>query len=264
MRRILEITALIIATLLPSYPQAGNTWGTDFSDLWWNRNESGWGANVAHQDEVIFMTLFVYGVDQRVRWYVASGMSSQGGADSATFFGPLYETVGPYLGDSIFDPGRVGVRNVGDAILRFHTVTNGTLTYSVDGVFVSKPVERQTFRANDLTGSYTGAELGTATGCTVGSGGFENAASMSVTHAGNAISIVSDLSSTLSCTYAGTYSQAGRMGQILGTMACTNGASGSFTAVEVEASYLAFYARYFVDYGAGCTESGRMGGIKRP
>lgn len=263
MRRIFAVAAVIFATLLPSYSPAGNTWGTDFSDLWWNPNESGWGANVAHQGEVIFLTLFVYGVDQRVRWYVASRMDSQGGANATTFFGPLYETVGPYLGDGIFDPGNVGRRSVGDATLRFHTVSNATLTYSVDGVFVSKPVERQMFRANNLTGSYTGAEIGTATGCTAGSGGFENATTMSVTQTGNAISIVSALGSTLSCTYAGTYLQAGRMGQILGTMTCTNGAQGSFTAVEIEASYLGFYARYFVDYGAGCTETGRMGGMKR-
>ena len=51
--------------------QAANTWGTDLSDMWWIPAESGWGANIAHQGEIVFMTLYVYGADSRVRWYLS-------------------------------------------------------------------------------------------------------------------------------------------------------------------------------------------------
>lgn len=263
MRRTLKIAALVLATLVPSHALAANTWGTDFSDLWWKPSESGWGANVAHQGEIIFMTVFVYGADNRVRWFVAPAMTSQGGTSSSTFIGTLHETAGPYLGDATFDPQAVGIRTVGNATLQFGAIESGVLTYSVDGALVTKAIERQTFRANNLAGSYFGSENGTVAGCGTGSAGFENQTALTVSHSGNAVSINTTLSATLSCTYAGTYSQSGRMGRIQGSMTCTNGSQGSFTAVEVEAGHLGFLASYTVDYGAGCIETGRMGGMRR-
>ncbi len=263
MRRILEIAALVVAFLLPTQATAANTWGTDYSDLWWNSAESGWGANIAHQGDTIFMTLFVYGPDQRVRWYVASAMASQGGPNDDVFFGQLSETAGPYFGAESFSPFDVGIRAVGDATLRFNTAQVGALTFTVDGTFVSKTIERQTFRVNNLSGSYLGAEIGSRAGCGTGSEAFENRAVLTINHAGNTVSIQSTLSDTLSCTYAGTYSQAGRMGQIQGSMTCTNGSVGEFSALEVEASYRGFLAGYIVNYGNGCVETGRIGGMKR-
>lgn len=262
MRRILATAILVLSTLLPTHSVAGNTWGTDFSDLWWEPAESGWGTNIAHQGDTIFMTLFVYGADRMPRWYVASAMTSQGGADSATFVGALSETTGPYLGGA-FNPLEVSIRTVGIATIRFSSAKVGSLTYSVDGVSVSKTLERQTFRANNMTGSYYGAEVGTLAGCSTSVGAFENKATLSVSQGGNTVSIVSTLNDSLSCTYAGNYTQAGRMGQIVGSMSCTNGSTGAFYAHEVEASYLGFLASYSVNYGNGCLETGRMGGVKR-
>lgn len=263
MRRILKIAALVLATLVPPHALAANTWGTDFSDLWWKPSESGWGANVAHQGEIIFMTVFVYGADNRVRWFVAPAMASQGGVNSMTFVGTLHETAGPYLGDTTFDPQAVGIRTVGNATLQFGAVEAGVLTYSVDGAQVSKAIERQTFRSNNLAGSYFGSEVGTVAGCGTGSAGFENHTALVVSQSGNAVSILTTLSDTLSCTYAGIHAQSGRMGRIQGTMTCTNGSQGSFVAAEVEAGHLGFLSRYTVDYGSGCVETGRMGGMRR-
>jgi hypothetical protein len=155
------------------------------------------------------------------------------------------------------------MRTVGNATLQFGAVEAGTLTYSVDGTLVTKAIERQTFRANDLSGSYYGSEAGTVAGCGTGSAGFGNATALSVSQSGNAISILTTFNDTLSCTYAGTYAQSGRMGRIQGSMTCTNGSQGAFVAVEVEAGHLGFLARYTVDYGSGCIETGRMAGMRR-
>lgn len=262
MRRTLAIATLFLATLMPAHANAANTWGTDFSDLWWNSRESGWGANIAHQGGVIFMTLFVYGEDQRARWYVAPALNFLNGT-SGTFSGTLHETAGPYLGGGTFNPAEVGIRTAGTATLRFDTAQVGSLTYSVDGVVVEKTIERQTFRENNLTGTYLGAEIGSSAGCAAGSGAFENKAALTINHSGDNVSILSTLSDTLSCTYAGIYAQSGRMGQIQGTVSCTNGAHGAFSALEVEAGYLGFLAGYIIDYGSGCIETGRIGGMKR-
>jgi hypothetical protein len=264
MRRILGVVALLVAAFNPIPSLAANTWGTDMSDLWWNDTESGWGANVAHQGEVIFMTLFVYGADSKVRWYVASDMVSRGGADPLTFDGPLYETTGPYLGAVTFDASSIGTRAVGTATLRIPNVNSGTLSYTVDGVSVAKAITRHTFRSNDLSGSYAGAETGSVAGCAGSlSGAFQRAAQFDVVQSGNSIAITATLGAGLVCTYAGNYFQSGRMGHIAGTISCNDGASGSFDAVEIEASYLGFFGRYFADMGGTCTERGRLGGVKR-
>ena len=47
-----------------AYPQIsaylGSTAGptADYSDLWWNPNESGWGLNIAHQGDILFTSWF--------------------------------------------------------------------------------------------------------------------------------------------------------------------------------------------------------------
>ena len=44
----------------------------NFSDLWWNPSESGWGLNRSQQADVIFLTLFVYGPNSQAVWYSAT------------------------------------------------------------------------------------------------------------------------------------------------------------------------------------------------
>lgn len=263
MRRILASAALVAATLLPSHALAANTWGTDFSDLWWNPAQSGWGANVVHQGEIVFMTLFVYGEDSKPKWYVASSMASRGGEASHAFDGALYETTGTYLGAGSFDPAAVTTRVVGTATLEFSGIQRGALTYTVDGVSVNVQIERQTFRYNNLAGSYFGAQTGEKMGCGAETGFIENVARYSITHSGGDISITATLGDNLYCTYSGAYSQFGKMGKIAGSFACTNGSTGWFQSEGIEASDKGFMARYYADFGAGCIESGLIGGVKR-
>ena len=262
MRRILGIATLVLATLMPAHANAANTWGTDFSDLWWNRDESGWGVNFAHQGDTIFMTLFVYGEDDRVRWYVGPALTYRNGLEGIEFYGTLYETTGPYLGRA-FNPEEVVDRVAGDATIFFPTGKLARLHYTVDYVTQTKWIRRQTFRANDLTGSYIGATIGSTANCGAGAGAFEHASQFSVNHAGSAIVIQRSDSGAASCTYSGGYEQSGRMGFMTGTVSCTNGLQGTFEAFEGEAGYQSFSTRYTADYGNGCTESGRFGGMKR-
>ena len=145
--------ALLLLLFTSSLANAANTWGTDVSDMWWNPSESGWGANIAHQREIVFVTLYVYGADSRVRWYVGPNLGNTSGF---IFSGTLYETTGPYLGGA-FNPNSVSTRVVGTVTVNIATVNTGTLSYTVDGVSVTKSIERQTFRTADISGSYAGA-----------------------------------------------------------------------------------------------------------
>jgi hypothetical protein len=257
MRRI--VTALVLALLSP-FAQALNTWGTDMSDLWWNPGESGWGVNFVHQQEVIFATFFVYGANGQAKWYVAPNLPSPG---AFTFSGQLFETNGPFFGGT-FNPALVSNRAVGTVSVTFTAVNRANLSYTVDGVNVTKTIERQTFRRSEFSGTYFGAEFATVTGCSgVVSIGASAALNVVLNPLpSNAISISTQLANGANCTYSGSYLQNGRMGAITGTFTCTGPApaTGTFEAFEVEAGNGVFNMRYEARYGT-CVESGRLGGV---
>lgn len=265
MRRSARTTLLAIAfTLgLANPARAANTWGTDLSDLWWIPSESGWGVNLAHQREVVFTTLFVYGQDGKPRWYVAS-LFSRGTASPFIFDGDLYEATGPYFGNP-FNPANVARRKVGTATLDAPTTNEATLGYTVDGTTVRKAIQRQTFRNADLSGRYLGAMQGAVSGCASGNGSYEEPALFSITHTpetGAFSMVVGDLVGN-TCTYTCTYVQSGRMGTFNGNSRCTDGSAATITAVEIEASFYSFNLRFGANYGGNCQEAGFLSGLKR-
>ena len=112
----------------------------NYQDLWWNRSESGWGLNVTHQDSTLFATLFTYDATGRNMWLVMSSGTRQ--ADGS-YLGDLYRTAGPAFDTLPFTA--VTVSPVGTMRLRFTDGNTGTLTYSYNGVTVTKNIERQVF-----------------------------------------------------------------------------------------------------------------------
>lgn len=113
---------------------------TNYQDLWWNPNESGWGVNITHQGNTLFATLFTYNNAGRDGWLVASGLARQ--ADGS-YTGPLYATTGPPFNSQPWST--IGVSEVGNMTFRFSAGNRGTLTYSVLGTTVVKSIERQVF-----------------------------------------------------------------------------------------------------------------------
>ena len=120
--------------------------GTNYTALWWNPAQSGWGVNVNQQGDVIFATLFTYDTDGTPMWLVMSGGTRQGSTD--VFSGDLYRTTGPVFNAVPFTPiTGANLTRVGTMTLAFSGANAGTLTYSVNIVAVSKTIERQVFGA---------------------------------------------------------------------------------------------------------------------
>ncbi len=84
---------------------------TDYTDIWWNPAESGWGVNLAQNGSFIFATFFIYGSDSKPTWY--TGQLTQD--PSGKFTGPLFATTGPWFGTVPFNPAQVGINQVGTA-----------------------------------------------------------------------------------------------------------------------------------------------------
>jgi len=124
-----------------SWSAFDRTFATNFQDLWWNPDESGWGINLTHQGDTVFATLFTYGADRRGTWFVMS--NGERVAGTRRYSGTLYRTTGP-----AFDArpwSTVTNVAVGTMSVEFSDGNRGTLTYTVDGVRVVKSIVRLEF-----------------------------------------------------------------------------------------------------------------------
>ena len=112
----------------------------NYQDLWWKSDESGWGLNITHQDQTLFATLFTYDASGKALWLVMSAGSRQ--ADGS-YQGDLFQTTGPAFNAQPFTS--IGVARVGTMRLAFANGESATLTYSVNGIEVTKAITRQVF-----------------------------------------------------------------------------------------------------------------------
>ena len=123
----------------------------DYSALWWNGNESGWGVALAQQYGIIFVTMFTYDGSGNPAWYVASNCSVFGNGCSGT----LYRTAGgssptlPWVGPIVATP-------VGSVSLAFADASNGTMNFTIGEQSGSRVISKQIFYTAPATGTAAG------------------------------------------------------------------------------------------------------------
>ena len=52
--------------------------------LWWNANESGWGATITQQSSILYVTIFVYDTASNPVWYTVSCSDGRRGTWQST------------------------------------------------------------------------------------------------------------------------------------------------------------------------------------
>ena len=113
---------------------------TNYQDLWWNSAEPGWGVNVTHQGDTLFATLFTYDATGQGKWFVlANGAKTGAGAYSGT----LYSTAAGAFNASPWVAATSTA--VGTMAFTFTSGNAGTLSYTVNGVSVTKSIQREVF-----------------------------------------------------------------------------------------------------------------------
>jgi hypothetical protein len=137
-----SLTRQQFGTTLPTctWSAFDRSYAQNLQDLWFNAQEPGWGVNITHQGDKIFATLFTYDASGRGMWLVMSDGALGG---SGSYSGPLYRTAGPVFNASPWiaaTPAQVGTMSFAPT----HG-NNATLSYTFNGVTVSKQVTRQTF-----------------------------------------------------------------------------------------------------------------------
>ena len=140
--RVFFVTLVTAALCVLAAPSRASL-GTNFSDQWWNPNESGWGLNIIqHANNIIFAIWYTYDAEGKMTWFhVPQGTWT----DSMTYTGDLYAAAGPSFANPTFNAAQVKRRAVGTATLRFSGPGSGTWSYSVDGVSGTKTIERLAF-----------------------------------------------------------------------------------------------------------------------
>ncbi|HVE50151.1 MAG TPA: hypothetical protein VNG69_11100 [Casimicrobiaceae bacterium] len=239
---------------------------TDYGDLWWNPAESGWGMQTAQQNNTMFVTFYVFGTDGRPTWF--TGLTNATTPGGATFTGTLIATTGPFYGGP-FAPPAVN-RNAGTLTFTATSPTTATVTYTIDGVTVTKSVQRFLLSTLNLSGTYIGSFLSFQHSCATPSanGPFNGSGTFTIVHNPPALVMITaaltDNLRTFSCTYQGAYSQLGKIGSISGTYTCSDGRAGNWNANEIELSTLGGILGRFsgTNTAAGCQVTGGFGGLK--
>jgi hypothetical protein len=129
----------------PSQPS--NLPAQNYSDLWWNASESGWGLSVTQHDAMIFAAWYIYDDAGQPSWVVMPGGRW---TTPTTFTGDLYTTSGPDP-RAAFDPARVVRTRVGAGTLTFGSAERALWSYQLNGITGSKQIQRQLFGVPDNT-----------------------------------------------------------------------------------------------------------------
>jgi hypothetical protein len=135
---------LVTAALLLVRPALADE---NYSDIWWNPLESGWGVTIADHETNIFGVLYTYRTDNKPVWYtIPGGTFTQG---RRLFTGDVYSTRGPSYTNPMFDSHLVTATKVGNASFDFTPsgLAPGIalFSYTINGVSQTKQIQRQAF-----------------------------------------------------------------------------------------------------------------------
>ena len=139
LRNLIRMAITIQVALLPSLASGA----TDYTDMWFNASESGWGVNFTQDyNGPIFATFFVYAANGTPTWVFAVLAFDPA---NGTYSGTLYETSGGApLTSQGFDSTTVQAEDVGTATFTPMDAANGTLAYSYRGsAVIAKQITRE-------------------------------------------------------------------------------------------------------------------------
>lgn len=233
------VRRLILLALLALAAIRANAF--EYTDVYYNPLEPGWGAFVVQSDTTQFIALFIYRQDGSPTWY--TGQLTDDGTGNYT--GPLYATTGTFFAapwQGVNGPTPVGT-------IAFKPADNyyATIAYDINNVgSVSKLLTRQTLTAQKLAGTYFGAVSGSITDCTFKADNvpdFQGSYTL-------AVSQVADVQATLTfsfvdadrtgavCTVKGLLGHFGRLYQMLNASVDCNNIPGSPFSATVDSLHL--------------------------
>jgi len=247
-RRLL--LALVLALPLGAMRDAN---AVDYTDLWWNANESGWGVNFIQANDFIFSTSFVQGLTKEPTWF--SGQMSRGA--NGVWNGPLFTTNGSFYGGP-WNPADVNTTQVGNITFTPSSAYAGVLTYNVGSTVVTKNIARQTLTRIPLGGSYSGSLLSIFTSCNNpnDNGPLTLFNNLSVTQTSGGQLQLDFTFSGGSCRLSGAFIQEGQLYRVPGAAyTCDTAAPLVAQLSQVKATNQGIEGEWISAVGNGCIET---------
>jgi cyclophilin family peptidyl-prolyl cis-trans isomerase len=112
----------------------------DDTDLWWNKDESGWGVSLTQQFGIVFAAWYTYDAAGNPVWYVATNCPVSGAGCTGTLYRVTGGTPLTAAWKPITPPAAVG-----EVTFAFTDIANGTMTYTINGVAASRAITRQVY-----------------------------------------------------------------------------------------------------------------------
>ncbi|MEO8101221.1 MAG: peptidylprolyl isomerase [Betaproteobacteria bacterium] len=112
----------------------------DYTDLWWNANESGWGISLTQQFGTIFAAWYTYDALGKAIWYVVPNCPVSGTGCTGT----LYQVTGGEPLTTAWN-GTNTPTVAGSVTLAFTDAASGTMSYTLNGVNASRVIVRQVY-----------------------------------------------------------------------------------------------------------------------
>jgi hypothetical protein len=256
LRTLRSLTAVLALALALVRPAAA----VDWTDIWWNPAESGWGVNFVQSHNFMFATFFIYGpgtgpTNGPPTWVTANMTQDANGVWS----GPLYATTGTYYGAPW---AGVQQQQVGTATFTPSSSVTGTLTYNVGTTNVAKSIQRQTLTTIPLGGNYSGAVLSIFSNCNDpnNNGAQTSYSNLTATQTISTGTLQLDFDSDLGkCTMAGSYQQNGSLYSIPNAAYSCYSTPLTAQVTEVKATSQGIEGRWTSNVGSkypGCIENG--------
>lgn len=250
---------LFLAVLL--FVAAGRAAAVDYTDIWWIPAENGWGVNVVQSGNFLFITFFIYGADGKPTWFTGQVTKDASG----NFNGTLVSTTGtyylmPWAGSALVAAGTVSFQPLGPYTAR--------LIYIVNGVgAVTKTIQRQTLTAIPVGGTFSGAQSGTYSGCTMSStnGPYRDFFDLEVTQPTSLSVTFAFTYANLSCTLSGTLEQHGQLYSVpAATYQCSDGLNTSASMTEIKTTAQGVEGRLSApSVGGNCREDAQFSGVRQ-
>jgi hypothetical protein len=232
----------------------------DYTDIWYNPAESGWGMNLVESDSFMFLTFFIYGSDGKPTWYF--GQVSQDA--SSNYNGTLYAASGtyfilPWAGATTSPAGTVSFQPL--------DLYTAKLVYTVNGVgTVNKTIQRQPLTPFNIAGDYTGGLVLSQSQC-ANSGTGTLTANISISQPLNNVGSVSigvARADGIICTFTSPVKQWGKRYQMQNaTYTCNNGRSTTAKVDDINATSHGVEGTWSALVEGGCVETGIFDAVLR-
>ena len=252
--------ALLAAAIATSATVSATPIATNYTDMWSNAQEPGWGFFIDQQADVLLGTLYIYDKGNSAAWYtVTLAYVSTAGDGTITYQGPLYQTTGPALGQP-YSSSPVKYREVGLLTIAFGDEAHALMNYTIDGAGAVKQVSRLTFAPNSILGSYIGSTQDVTYDCK------PPAQNGLVTTDPGPFTITQNQDGYVlqfpTCQVTnGVYTQTGQVGSVDAIYNCPGGAYGAikFTALQSEKGGI---VGNYTGYDKDCSFRGNIGGMR--